>query len=544
MFSFPVLARFMTAMSLALALDALPPVIEYVIQSNEGPSAYEQSFIEGFIADSDALPSSLEEEVQESRQSLQTTLSPIRRLPKEILLYEIFRWLPPLDVLDLLDPHWVISQVCHEWRDFALSLPSFWSHFVVDIEHADESYCPVDSAALLQIVLDRSQDHDIDFSLYTQAIDLDEMDDDSRQQEELLTELLTVIMKYPSKWKRADLGQIPMTLAISLSVLCSGKLTHLEDVTIYVLPGFYSRGQPICAFQDAPISTLKLSHLPLRLLSGMEPCFIETLTLFSPDLHVEESTTSLYRTLQSLPNLTSFDLGGYRSCGQSGIPPDVPFVHRCLTSLSTTDTRHFRHVSLPSLRKLQVTIRIFDNEFLGGCPSIVHLLQNSECRLTRLVLANCNCTDALSDVFRLTPHLEELEVSFDDIRCSPMGFFKYFVDLLAKPYHPPSSSQALPSPSTHLYIPHLKALSLYTGNGDYPWTFFDSCVARMLVARHKVGLASASFNRHACGSRQYAFPALKEEDIQELRALKAAGLDLLVRWHYGDVLADEEEDGF
>ncbi|KAJ6448699.1 hypothetical protein C8R45DRAFT_791010, partial [Mycena sanguinolenta] len=55
-------------------------------------------------------------------------LSPLRRMPAEILR-EIFSWtLPPVDnFFSSADCPWILTHVCATWRAVALSQPSLWS---------------------------------------------------------------------------------------------------------------------------------------------------------------------------------------------------------------------------------------------------------------------------------------------------------------------------------------------------------------------------------------------------------------------------------
>ncbi|KAJ6543635.1 hypothetical protein DFH09DRAFT_825774, partial [Mycena vulgaris] len=123
--------------------------------TNEPPEGAELIFIRSAVSKTGGSLDSLETEISQLRDrlvqlegehaSLSTyhsqniaILSPVRRLPPEVLC-EIFSWtLPPVheafehSKLGVKVSPWVLTHISRRWRAVALSSPSLWSQISVD----------------------------------------------------------------------------------------------------------------------------------------------------------------------------------------------------------------------------------------------------------------------------------------------------------------------------------------------------------------------------------------------------------------------------
>ncbi|KAJ7623802.1 hypothetical protein FB45DRAFT_1031703 [Roridomyces roridus] len=185
--------------------DGCPPPYpgrhEHLITSNEPPHADEDGFFRDSVLETGSRLAQLDAEIralQVQRAQLWgqhcqnlSVISPLRRMPPEILA-DIFSWtLPPMnelrgDVSDLETSPWVLTQVCSRWRDISLSTPSLWCNIAAvyggkrgefpdprpemvqtQVErsgaqnlmiqfHASESHDPAEQVALFQVLASHS----------------------------------------------------------------------------------------------------------------------------------------------------------------------------------------------------------------------------------------------------------------------------------------------------------------------------------------------------------------------------------------------------
>src|ERR1700685_988533 len=129
-----------------------------VLRSNYAVSAIEALRIEQIITKHDKGIAQIDKEIaqtlvmlnrlQHRRAGLVTSLqahkaliSPIRRIPPEILAKIFVLCLPDDDVVevDVLDAPLLLVQICSHWRNIALSTPRLWNSISVDIKFDEVS---------------------------------------------------------------------------------------------------------------------------------------------------------------------------------------------------------------------------------------------------------------------------------------------------------------------------------------------------------------------------------------------------------------------
>ncbi len=154
-----------------------------LLTSNNQPLQTERLQLEGFIDENLEFVASLRERVSKARavlnellkeqrgvndmiESCKTIIRPIRKVPEDIVR-EIFLtlWDTEKEGKDSLNKRFaplVVSQVCRDWRNIALSMSQLWSTITLDFDqHLNELRCQY----LLQTYLVRSANHDIILSL-------------------------------------------------------------------------------------------------------------------------------------------------------------------------------------------------------------------------------------------------------------------------------------------------------------------------------------------------------------------------------------------
>jgi hypothetical protein len=148
------------------------------------------------------------------RQMLVTLLSPVRRLPSE-LLGEIFRYCLPQNY-DEKSAHKAVmlpSHVCKHWRDVALSTPTLWTNIVLRV--TDETF--ESRVALVTAWFSRSGDLPLSFTL----------DVDGREN---VLPILAFLLQYCHRWQHIKLS-VPSDTLRCLEA-AKGHLQHLETLLI------------------------------------------------------------------------------------------------------------------------------------------------------------------------------------------------------------------------------------------------------------------------------------------------------------------------
>jgi hypothetical protein len=146
------------------------------------------------------------------RQMLVTLLSPIRRLPPE-LLGEIFRYCLPQNY-DEKGAHKAVmlpSHVCKHWRDVALSTPTLWTNIVLRV--TDETF--ESRVALVTAWFSRSGGLPLSFTLEGQ---------------ENVLPILSFLLQYCNRWQYINLSVPSETLRCLEAA--KGHLKGLETMVI------------------------------------------------------------------------------------------------------------------------------------------------------------------------------------------------------------------------------------------------------------------------------------------------------------------------
>ncbi|KAJ7766818.1 hypothetical protein B0H16DRAFT_1366962 [Mycena metata] len=348
--------------------------------------------------------------------------SPLRVLPVEMLAgIFLFAVTAAYDPEDVIVPHAaVLSEVCHYWRQIALSLPSLWSALTIGVvDGPTEKY--IDA---IRVWLTRSLQLPLSIALIS---DLDEEEPGSAVINEIVgvknrLESLTIAGSYSLAMTPLFADKLPVLQTLRLesgvdlswleeeaieAIDLSAIAPHLRDVTFMeYLPGLHNN-----------VSLPKLTHLEfsvdvddilaiLRQAQNLEQLRIHAFSLHFLDFD-DNSDTFNQPQLEAvaLPNLSHFTL------------------------ISTTDETLalFQCLAFPALRSFSMDLEsggrswVWDREkfafFQGQSPHIQHV----EFSNTSLSSAD------LEYLLRLSPELRSLtlnycEGSIDDVLVNALEY--------------------------------------------------------------------------------------------------------------------------
>ncbi|KAF9006368.1 hypothetical protein BDZ89DRAFT_571010 [Hymenopellis radicata] len=359
-------------------------------------------------------------DVRRLRAQIQSLNSTVRRLPPEIW-QEVFLFVrnheAEVDVFSLLDPVYMVGQVCQLWRRLSQSCPRLWSRFLVSSTKLLKlSWC----VSRLRMVLERTGSVPLDFTFsYRRGGRYS----DTR---EAPVELLTLLMQYSSQWRSAEFRAITFAEALLLENV-RGRVPEIRSVQLSLDREEFEPEQTdmISAFEIAPkLSQVVLGTLPLGhvLLDSGAKQLLQYLRLEHherSDLVYAHGTPSLSAILHDYPNLTAVRIS-FEAVRESRVlarptppPPSAPrSVYPKLTSLAVSEVECLNHISLPNLVDLHAGLHA--REYIPGLlPCTIALLQHSRCSLSSLRLHYPEWDAAsLGALLELVPNLEALSILF------------------------------------------------------------------------------------------------------------------------------------
>ncbi|KAJ7592195.1 hypothetical protein C8J56DRAFT_521931 [Mycena floridula] len=246
--------------------NALSPLVQRLLATNEQPTPSEEQEIQAVIheiqckldfIDKGLNPSHVwysgevymqVQDIIKVQKLHKKVLSPIRRIPSEIIFEIIIRSIPSLkafaDVMDPMHPIWAYGRVCRIWRATVLESPTFWSEITIQGERRPK-------AEMLEAVLERSGNAPL-------AI----LFDSGLRQTDAVAELrlLELLIHQSPRWWRVTLNIGPPLVSALKTLLPTGSVPLLETLQL----AWFFNDQPtetalVRVFQQAP----KLRHLGL-----------------------------------------------------------------------------------------------------------------------------------------------------------------------------------------------------------------------------------------------------------------------------------------
>ncbi|KAF7364378.1 hypothetical protein MSAN_01098500 [Mycena sanguinolenta] len=335
-------------------------------------------------------------DLQEKRTGLATLhsqhtgiLSPLRRMPPEIL-YEIFSWTVPLrDVFRAEKSPWILTRVCSGWRAIALSQPSLWSLLVFDFS-IEQQYplkmvlTQIERARWLKVHFFGSEVHVSGPQLALFGL----LAEHSARWEELSIQLTSDLvphmrsLKLPAlhrAWVQWDTPESQPAELESVDFLQTA--TSLVDITVY------------SEFRFLP------THIPV----------FRQLTRYDFDAPWKTHR----ELLKSLPNLHEVRIRRYFDDGVGWAEPSEPIDLLRLRWLYVDYPTCLDYLRAPVLEEIAIAMKIRDTDNTEISRSLERFFVRSSCSPRRL------CVQGLLDASITTllekyPSITEIDVTDED----------------------------------------------------------------------------------------------------------------------------------
>ncbi len=401
------------------------------------------------------------------RRDYRAALSPIRRLPSEILV-EILRWTPTkqtkltatepyhvfgFNVFNIAAGPWHLGQVCSSWRDAVQFLcPEMWSilKFTSPRKHSEkeDTLIPApkkDMMALLNRALERSQNHGLEFFFRCWGFDKKNSIDRVYEPEEM-NQCFDLILTHSKRWGSVELALIPSF--VSRLCLVRGRVDLVGDVYLTCAPS--ARPGTMDAFEIAPkLKCLELTNMHAE---ANTPYPAENLVLFSDARRLPDHDTApkYLDIIASAPNLLDFLYHHHSIIPKSPGPYFPQVVHQSFRTLSASLGTLLHSLVVPDLTEMTLESGCNNDGDVHlqpiMCPrdarSQLHgLVVRSHCSLTTLNLVNATMDDNLLPLLRLFPELLSL---VRGIRCDhPVSFSPHVRDYTCWRCSPPYAASLL-----------------------------------------------------------------------------------------------------
>ncbi|KAG7441232.1 uncharacterized protein BT62DRAFT_546045 [Guyanagaster necrorhizus] len=338
---------------------------------------------------------------------LKSVLSPIRRLPPEILM-EIFLHTNCLRVTDTTSDPWILSHVCSTWRTIAtVHCPELWS----DITITPSSFRRKDPFSLVQTALHRSGQHD----LFIQFRDGGKQ---KSKRKAVATVLFSLLALESNRWKTAQLSLSSERFG-TLSTI-RGRLSRLSQVNL-TYAGDETPPLHIDAFEMTPrLESISIEGFQDNDIDTLIPLSSPKLRQFRDDRELGDNALNarLLATIRHSPALQSFHVYHRNRFDPRSTLPVTPRIENAsLHTLQASEGALLRSLRLPALKTLWLGTD--ENNCMLPCPddvvpSLHVLISVSQCSLTSLILTQVSISNTpdFIHLLQLMPRLEVLEMSF------------------------------------------------------------------------------------------------------------------------------------
>ncbi|KAK0443290.1 hypothetical protein EV421DRAFT_543283 [Armillaria borealis] len=474
--------------------------------------------------------------VQSLQRDYEVMLSPIRRVPAEILMEILSCTRTAVD-----DPEngrvdgfnvfiggkgpWPLGQVCRRWRGVVSTLcPSLWATMTISnpASRRGRGWNPKFAVEMLEHALERTRGHLLGFLFEHHNGSTTEVYD-------IMDTCFNLMMGHSTRWRRAEF-KIPPFFLPRLSPL-RGKIDLLTDAYLQCLPEAGHHSDPITAFEIAP----RLKFLRLK---GFDPAVkvpfptANLVSLSDERPFAGDQFNPVYtRIVKYSPKLLSLSYHDHANTHRRiTLPPSHPRVTSLsIQTLSVSSANFLRTIYVPVLREVILTAA-YEGYFVACLPSDIitalsELIHHSHCSLTRLSVVNVTIDgDKLPAVLRLTPCLEELFVQFRRWARDNRPGMKVLVESLAETI--PGNDRA-----QHSIIPSLTSLRIVLeGIERTRISFVDAKFVAMIMSRHLSG-ALMKLVLHLQGD-EWTYN-MSPQDKTDLESLQLSGfvLDFTIdRW--------------
>ncbi|PBK59089.1 hypothetical protein ARMSODRAFT_1027713 [Armillaria solidipes] len=515
-----------------------PPELIALLSTNAVPTSFQASQLEACIEVLDApiheiqseidllrnAASSLEAKMarlKDIRSDYRAALSPIRRLPSEILV-EILRWTPKKQTeLTAADPHHVFG-----FNVFNIAAgPWHLGQITWQRKRSEKGDIMIpapkkDMLALLNGALERSQNHRLDFFFRCRGFHEEAADNRTDEPEEI-SQCFDLLLTHSKRWGSVELAIVPSFLP-RLS-LVRGRVDRVEDVYLTCAP--ITMPGTIDAFEIAPkLKTLDLTGMHAE---AHIPFPAENLVLFSDARRLPEHDTvpKYLDIIASAPSLLEFSYHHHSIVPQSPGPYHPQIVHKSLQTLSASLGALLCSLVVPTLTQMTLA-SVKSEEDLMVCPrdALFHLhglVARSHCSLTTLTFIDATMDENLLPILRLSPQLVSL--SFQEkqsSRESDATMESLFIDM--------TETVRVGDTLHHTLLPCLKHLEFVLDDVEFDRVnYLNVDFVEMIVSRRvPLGSQMLEFLRIVVVGRAFEVPISDNGGLEELKHLGDNGLDL------------------
>ncbi|CAA7267221.1 unnamed protein product [Cyclocybe aegerita] len=334
-------------------------------------------------------------------------LSPLRRLPPEVLAAIFDHYISPFPSLDRVQYPWTPSHVCRAWREAALSHPHLWSHIHVDFCAWEKQRLPRYCFDFYKMLLERSAAA----PLYVSVCCIKW----TNPQVESFRPIVDLLASHSERWESFNLQCYIDLLEAFQSIKHRLLLLNYVNLAIHPDPKEI-RKSVIDMFEVAP--KLQVVHLSDSCLEFKLPwsqiiefkdgtCWCNDSPLHnvltqSNDISnlsargITSNNLGLSRPRTSLPNLTSFDIH------YIPLPTDLDSISSNDDSINSL----LNSLTLPAVESIAIT-----NFPVNPIPALSALLSRSlacTARLQNLALGTCLQTIPPGELTALLRGLDDL----------------------------------------------------------------------------------------------------------------------------------------
>ncbi|KAJ7663896.1 hypothetical protein DFH06DRAFT_335799, partial [Mycena polygramma] len=482
-----------------------------LLNGNEPPEESELPLVQSLVSQTDARSAILDQEIarlqetlkhlEEDRASLlnyRVILSPLRRMPPEVLS-QIFSWtLPSLNEewrrnrLDVTDSPWTLGRVSGLWRAVSLSTPSLWSRFAIDYAPAHDALSAY-PLAMVDAQIRRSRSQKLKIHFYgCETVE-------SRPQ----TQIFQLLTEHSERWEELSIGItaeiVPLLAAIH------DRLPSLRRVWIdWSSPDSQKGVQPVDFLQTASSLVDVGIYNEHRFVSIPIPAHHLTRYQLDGPWATHDSLLRMAPNLIEARIMIHFDQQPWPNS-----PDTIELMH--LLRLYVSDWEFLDHVKTPALQKLALWIEEDDYAHVPGC--LETFFNRATRQLCSLVLKGTPDAETTCTILEKNPSITNLFVTIDNPNARAQ------VDALI--------SNLTVAPGRTVMAPHLRSLSFgYEGGADIDYAV---CL-EMLGSRWKAATCALTTATLAIDSEtsENSHSASAAAALKGLHELRREGLDLLL----------------
>ncbi|KAK0447848.1 uncharacterized protein EV420DRAFT_1712746 [Desarmillaria tabescens] len=347
-----------------------PPDVASLLRINEAPSPILSARLKTSLADLTTSLADLQSDLdllrnavvsletrmsrlQSIKQDYKKALSPIRRIPSEVLAEILCRSWSWKDNMSIMKRHHRHALDVFTTPDGPWFLGQLWATLNVDIPASHKKVMKADAMDILHVILERSRNHPLKFQLYYYDLKVEGAN------LKAIERCFDLLISHSTRWRDVRMT-IPPSLLPRLSPI-RGKIDLLREIYFICHRDPQPKDSDIRALEIAP----KLEHLHMY---GMHPGisihFSPTNLVSFSDARPfagDQLTPKYLDVVKTAPRLSSFSCTDYAVNLISTLSSFPCVVSSSIEELSTSSPSCMLGMKLPSLKKVtQLVIEFYE----------------------------------------------------------------------------------------------------------------------------------------------------------------------------------------